>query len=101
MKVESIGLAPFGYAGFLILGLPAIILLRRTGVLSLPSVLLSGAILGVPVLYFSLLALDHLLGSSAQFDANALLWGAALGATVALCYGLIAGLPLHAKKTAT
>ena len=90
----------FSYAGFLMLGLPTLMVLTRMGVLNLATVLVSGAVLGVLVFYLFWLTLGVLLESSAPFNSLAYLSGAALGFSVALCYGLLARLPWRSKVAA-
>lgn len=83
-----------GYVSLFAFGLPLIYVLRRIGLLSLPFLTISGALAGavVFVLYAKLFA--FLLESSAPFDPLQILWGAALGFSVAILFGLIAGVPL-------
>ena len=88
-----------GYLGFFIVGYPLIYLLRRTGFLSLPVLMLSGPVIGVLVFYFFLLFLSFLLGSSASFGLSAIIWGAGLGLCVALSFGLIAGITWRSSGT--
>jgi hypothetical protein len=87
------------YLGFFIVGYPLIYLLRRTGLLSLPVLMLSGLVFGVLVFYLFSLFLGFLLESSAPFGLSATLWGALLGLCVALSFGLIAGITWHAGGT--
>ena len=89
----------FSYAGFLILGLPVLMLLTRLGILNLAAVLFCGAVLGVLVFLLFLLTLGAVLESSSPFHPLAYVWGAALGFAVALCYGLLARLPWRSKAS--
>ena len=93
-----------GYLGFFIFGFPLIYLLRREGLLSFPILMLSGPVFGVFVFYLFSLFLNFLLGSSAPFELTpfelaASLWGALLGFSVALSFGLIAGITWRSSGT--
>lgn len=88
-----------GYLGFLAVGLPLVYMLRRVGLLSLPALMLSGAVFGVLVFYLFSLFLDFLLGSPASFKLMASLLGALLGFSVALSFGLIAGITWRPSGT--
>ena len=87
-----------GYMGLFVLGLPLFQLLQRIGWLSLPTLTLSGGLAGVIVFYFFGKVLNVLLTSSAPFIWIQLTWGAALGISVALLFGLIAGIPLRIPR---
>ena len=87
------------YLGFFIAGFPLIYLLRRAGVLSLPALILSGPVFGIFVFYYFSLFLNYLLGTSASFGLSASLWGALLGLSVALSFGLIAGITWRSNGT--
>ena len=87
-----------GYLGFFVVGFPLVYLLRRAGLLSLPILMLSGAVFGVFVFYLFWLFLNFLLGSSAPFELAASFWGALLGLSVAFSFGLIGGITNIAFK---
>ena len=87
--------AIYSYIVFLILGLPAVFVLRRLGKLTILSLVLSGAGVGVVSFLCFSAGLAKLFGSPAS-DALAITpsaLGGSLGALVAGCFGVIAGLP--------
>ena len=93
----------FSYIVFFLLGLPAISVLRRLGKLSIASLLLAGAIIGVGSFACFSIWFARLLGSpaSSALDLTTYAWGAGLGALVAGTFGAIAGLHnLRANRAA-
>jgi|GEM_PF-4064485 len=83
-----------GYAGVLAFGLPGLYLLRRRGWLDLPRLVLWGAAAGVAAFYaWIFLALGASLDRLPALDIVACTWGAGLGLTVSLAFGVIAGVP--------
>ena len=87
-----------GYAGLFAVGLPLFHFLGRMGWLSLPVLVIFGALAGIAVFGLFSKFLGFLLGSSTSFDFAHIFWGAGLGFTVALLFGLIAGIPLRIPK---
>ena len=84
--------AAFGYLSLLLGGIPILMLLKRLKRLNLFTLTLAGAIAGVFVFQLSLFVLGLLLESSASYDWLSLAYGALVGAAVACCFGLIAGI---------
>ena len=82
----------FSYLGSFALGLPLVHVLRRVGWLSLTSLTLSGALAGALVFYVFFQLLGVVLASSAPFGTLQILWGVSLGFSVALVFGVIAGI---------
>jgi len=80
------------YVALFLLGFPVIHILRRIGWLTLPSVVLSGGVVGIYIFHLFLGFLGFLLGSTRLIRMVELLWGAVLGSGVALCFALIAGI---------
>ena len=87
------------YFGLFAFGFPVIHFLRRVGWLNLPLLVFSGAAIGIVVFSLAMAFLGFLLGSSSPFWSADLLWGAALGSSVALCFGLIAGITRWSRRT--
>ena len=83
----------YGYVVFLLLGLPTVSVLRRFGKLTVSSLILSGAAIGIVSLLCFSVGLAKLLGSPASdaIDITTCAWGAGLGALVAGSFGAIAG----------
>jgi len=88
------------YLGFLVGGLPLIYLLYRARFLNFCALLIGGALLGAVIWYLSNTAFVWLLTSTR--DGSSLLpelfWGMAFGVSVALPFGLIAGVPLRCAR---
>lgn len=81
----------FGYLGLLLAGIPILMALRRLQQLNLIALTIAGAIAGVVVFQFSLFVLALLLESTGGYDLLTVVYGALAGASVACCFGLIAG----------
>jgi len=88
------------YAGLLIIGVPIFRILRRLGRLNLLMLIFAGGIGGVVVFILFSLLLSLALGSKPHlaFSTSSVLWGSILGASVAVVYGLIAGVPMIKSK---
>jgi hypothetical protein len=86
-----------GYVGLFAIGLPIMRALRRAGRLNLLSLTLCAVPAGVLAFYLFLRILGFLLESSAPFELRHAIWGASLGAFVALVFGVIAGLTLRSS----
>ena len=80
------------YAGTLLFGIPAVMLLKRFNMLNLPILVLFGTVLGIIILYVALFLLGVVQVSNSGFDLTAGIWGAILGFCVSLTFGLIAGI---------
>ena len=85
------------YVGFTVCGLPCVLILRRMGWLSLVPLIGAGVLGGTLLflLFFQLLGLA--LGSSTTIEITQMIWGAGFGASTALIFSLIAGLPILAR----
>jgi len=85
------------YGGFLVVGIPAMLLLRRIRRLTLVPLVGVGALGGTAVFgIFSLLlgaALDTLPYARIMEASHMALFGGGLGIAVAFCFGLLAGVP--------
>ncbi len=90
LRVFGIG-AAFGYLGLFLGGIPIVIALRRFRCLNLAALTISGAAAGVLIFQLSLFVLAVLLESSGGYDVLSVAYGALAGASVACCFGLIAG----------
>ena len=82
----------FGYIGLLLGGYPIVLALRRLQWLNLVALTIAGAAAGVIVFQISLFVLAALLQSSGGYSVLSVMYGALTGASVACCFGLIAGL---------
>ncbi len=81
----------FSYIGMIIVGLPALYILRKFSCLNLVTLGFFGLIGGI--LIFAIIGYILGLGidSSSPFDLMASMWGGLLGLLVAIVFGLIAG----------
>ncbi len=84
--------AAYGYLGLFLGGIPIVVGLRRLRRLNLAALTISGAIAGVLVFQFSLFVLGVMLESSGEYGLLSVAHGALAGASVAFCFGVIAGL---------
>lgn len=80
------------YLGLFVIGLPLVFLLERIGWLNLPVLSITGALAGIGVLALFLQGLGAILESSAPINTIQILWGAGLGFSAALSFGLISGI---------
>ena len=80
------------YVCLIVAGLPIVHVLRRIGHLNLVSLSLLGVLAGILVFYGFGQLLVILFQAKASFGLAEVLWGAWLGFSVALVFGLIAGL---------
>ena len=92
---------PFSYFSCLIIGLPLVMLLRKTEGLCIVNLAIGGAFFGSLVFYLFGFVFAALLGSFKGLVPTALelFWGTLLGVLVASSFGLIAGFPLLMRKT--
>lgn len=86
---------PFSYVPCFLFCVSAMKILRARGMLSVTNIALCGVVLGAAVFYLFRFVLSAMLGSSADVvpAVSELVWGALLGLSVALPFGLIAGFP--------
>ena len=89
--------AGFGYMGMIVLGLPIFFVLQRANLLNLFSLLATGAIAGILVIFIAGETLGRLLGYSAPFDLISIAWGILSGLIVAFSFSLIAGVKISNK----
>jgi len=81
----------FSYLGAICLGLPAVSFLKRFGHLSLPKLVIMGALTGLVVWFVATRLFIWVLNSSAVFSVVDAVWGAVMGFTVAAVFGVISG----------
>lgn len=88
------------YAGLIIIGIPIFRILRRLGKLNLLTLIFVGGICGVLVFMVFSVLLSFALSSKSHlaFSISSILWGSILGTSVAVVYGLIAGVPMIKYK---
>lgn len=93
---------PFSYLPCFLLGLPLMRFLEKRHSLNTLMLTISGALLGIIVFYIFGFVLSGVLSSSKGIvpGVGELGWGAALGALVAISFGLIAGFPLFKSGAA-
>jgi hypothetical protein len=86
---------PFSYVPCFLFCVSVMRILRARGMLTVTSIALCGVVLGAAVFYMFRFFLSAMLGSSADLvpGVSELVWGALLGLSVALPFGLIAGFP--------
>jgi hypothetical protein len=86
---------PFSYVPCFLFCVSVMRILRARGMLSVTNVALCGVVLGAAVFYLFRFVFSAMLGSSADVvpAVSELVWGALLGLSVALPFGLIAGFP--------
>lgn len=87
------------YLGVIVIGLPLVHLLKRIGWLNLPALAITGALAGIGVFALFLQGLGAMLESSAPLNLIQILWGAGLGLSAALSFGLIAGITNRPSST--
>ena len=90
---------PFSYVPCFLFCISAMKILRARGKLSVANVALCGVVLGAAVFYLFRFVFSFMLGSSADFipAVSELIWGALLGLSVALPFGLMAGFPFFSS----
>lgn len=87
------------YLGLIVIGFPLIYLLKRIGWLNLPALAITGALAGIGVFALFLEGLGAMLESSAPINIIQILWGAGLGLSAALSFGLISGITNRPSST--
>jgi hypothetical protein len=96
---------PFSYAGAVIVGLPAALLLHRIGRFQLGWLLVAGFIIGGLFLYFIFGPADNFMGKPMDEYLLELLvkflFNGFLGVVVAMVFGLVAGAPLRRPLAVT
>lgn len=94
---------PVSYIACLLFGMPLISLLKKKHKLNLLNLAVAGAVIGILVFYLFGIGFAAIMGSQVSFtpDAIQLLWGAGLGLSVAIPFGLIAKLPLFVQSRET
>jgi hypothetical protein len=88
----------FSYLGVYAIGLPSVFFLRKRGKLNILYLALTGIFGGVIIFLLAMEFLGWLLGSSAPVNLVALIWGGAMGLSVSIVFGVIAGVPLLADS---
>lgn len=90
----------FSYLPTIFVGIPLLLVLGRAGHLNILNVVIGGAIAGMIVFYVFGLVFMAMLGSAGNIapSISGLIWGAISGISVALPFGLIAGIPMRKSE---
>ena len=88
-----------GYLSFAVFGMPIVYWLSKNNKLNLLNLSLSGAAAGVLVFSLFSFILGVALNSTTTVNLGSIIWGAALGLSVALTYCGISGITIRSKTT--
>ena len=87
----------FGYLGFGVFGIPIVYWLNKIYKLNLIYLSLAGAATGSIVFSLFSVLLGLSLNSTTSINLGSILWGAGLGISVAITYGIISGITIRSK----
>ncbi len=88
-----------GYFSLAIIGIPIVYWLTKMGKVNFINLSLSGAIAGAVVFSLFSIILGASLDSTTSLNLGSIIWGAALGLSVALTYSAISGITSRSTTT--